>query len=90
MSRRLPRGASRVLGALLIAPRDFLTTFCERCRRTLYYTYAGEPCPFCETLVERVFEGRIPIPDDRPGVEGAAEISAARRGRARRPGRSAA
>ena len=78
MSRRLPRSASRILAALLVSERNFLTTFCEVCRRTLYYTYAGEPCPFCETLVETVFEGRIPIGDDRPGPEGAAEISAAR------------
>lgn len=85
MSRKLPMSASRVLAWLLVAPRDFLTTFCEKCRRTLYYTYVGETCPFCEAAVEMAFEGRVPIADDRPGAEGAAEISAARRERARRP-----
>jgi hypothetical protein len=79
-----------VLALLLFAPRDFLTTFCERCRRTLYYTYAGEECPFCGSVVEHVFEGRIPIPDDRPGTEGAAAINAARKDRARRTRRRAA
>lgn len=90
MSRRLPRSASRVLAWLMVAPREFLTTFCERCRRSLYYTYPGETCPFCDTEVGAFVEGRIPVLDDRPGSEGAAEISAARRDRARRSRRRAA
>lgn len=65
MSRRIPRGASRVAAWLLVSPRDFLTTFCEKCRTSLYYTYVGEECPHCGEVVTTAFAGRIPIADDR-------------------------
>jgi hypothetical protein len=60
MDRKKPFGASGILAALLISPREFLYANCAPCERTLFYTYAGESCPFCGTIVEDFQEGAIP------------------------------
>ena len=59
--RRRPGGpGDGVLAALLISPRDFLYTRCAGCNLNLYYTYPGEPCPFCDRTVGGFITGRLP------------------------------
>lgn len=58
--RRLKFRASGALASLLISPRAFCYTVCDSCGSSLYYTYVGEPCPFCESVVTRLVEGELP------------------------------
>lgn len=58
--RKRPLGSSGVLAALLISPREFAYAVCGACSRRLYYTYAGEDCPFCGAAVTEFVEGRLP------------------------------
>ncbi len=60
MDRRQRFKGRGILTALLIAPRDFNYTNCATCQRTLYYTYVGEACPFCGTIVEDFQHGKLP------------------------------
>ncbi|HEX8746847.1 MAG TPA: hypothetical protein VF717_06570 [Pyrinomonadaceae bacterium] len=60
MNRKQPFKAVGVLAAILISPRDFLYTNCEKCEVTLYYTYVGEECPFCGTIITDFQQGRLP------------------------------
>ena len=58
--RRKPLDGNGALAALLVAPRDFCFTYCEHCNRNLYYTYRGEPCPFCGAVVTWFVKGNLP------------------------------
>ena len=60
MDRRKPQFASGVLAALLISPRYFHYTVCAVCERSLFYTYVGELCPFCNTEVTEGHSGQLP------------------------------
>lgn len=67
VNRKRPFGSSGVLAALLIAPRSFAYYICSGCMRTLFYTYAGETCPFddCGALVTAEFYVEGYMPDAR-------------------------
>lgn len=67
MNRKQPFKAVGVLAAILISPRNFLYTNCEKCERTLYYTYAGESCPFCGTVVTDFQRGQLPKTENGNG-----------------------
>lgn len=60
MNRRQRFHGRGILTALLIAPRDFNYTNCEKCERTLYYTYLGEACPCCGNIITDFQHGRLP------------------------------
>jgi hypothetical protein len=99
MNRKKPHGSSGVLAALLISPRTFSFCVCPGCMRDLYYTYVGELCPVCGTLVtpEYHVEGEMPDADGnlidfraeahQPRRREGAALSHASRGRSRNGGR---
>jgi hypothetical protein len=63
--RRRPQGRG-ALRALLIAPRPFAYFVCVHgCMRSLYFTFAGEECPHCDTLItaECYVQGEMPGAD---------------------------
>lgn len=64
--RRLKFRASGALASLLISPRGWCYTVCASCGRALFYTYIGEPCPFCEQVVTSFVEGDLPKPKRTP------------------------
>jgi hypothetical protein len=85
MNRKQPFKAVGVLAAILISPRNFLYTNCAVCEISLYYTYAGEECPFCGTVVEDFQQGVLP----KARVEGSSNGNGRRPRRRRGRNRSA-
>lgn len=60
MHRPIPNGHRGAIATLLIAPRTWSYYICGACLRELYFTYAGESCPHCDSTDLWYDEGGLP------------------------------